>query len=78
MEPRVFFSVSEKEVVYAHRHLSRPARKVVPMAKVRAIAEQLFMNHKFNVVEDDHFLHSTFATLEWDTLLGLQDLSPVQ
>ena len=52
--------------------------KVVPMAKVRAIAEQLFMNHKFNVVEDDHFLHSTFATLEWDTLLGLQDLSPVQ
>ena len=52
--------------------------KVVPMAKVRAIAEQLFMNHKFNVVEDDHFLHNTFATLEWDTLLGLQDLSPVQ
>lgn len=52
--------------------------EVVPMAKVRAIAEQLFMNHKFNVVEDDHSLHKTFATLEWDALLGLQDLLPVQ
>jgi pimeloyl-ACP methyl ester carboxylesterase len=52
--------------------------QVVPLAPVRVIAEQLFMNLKFNVVEDDHFLHNTFATLDWDTLLSLQDLSPVR
>jgi hypothetical protein len=27
------------------------------------------------LVEDDHFLHDTFATLEWDNLLSLQELS---
>lgn len=49
--------------------------KVVPLPPVRAIAEQFFMNLKFNVVEDDHFLHGTFATLDWDNLLSLEDLS---
>ena len=51
---------------------------VVPLAPVRAIAEQLFMNLKFNAVEDDHFLHDTFPTLEWDNLLSLQDLPTVR
>jgi hypothetical protein len=36
------------------------------------------MNLKFNAVEDDHFLHNTFATLDWDRLLSLQDLSTVR
>jgi pimeloyl-ACP methyl ester carboxylesterase len=47
---------------------------VVPLSAVRAIAEQSFVNHKFNAVADDHSLHATFAALEWDTLLGSQDL----
>ena len=46
---------------------------VVPLATVRTIAEQLFENHTFNAVEDDHSLHDTFATLDWDSLLSLQD-----
>ena len=45
--------------------------EVVPLTTVRAIAEQLFVNHKFNAVEDDHSLHTTFAALDWDTLLSL-------
>lgn len=51
---------------------------VVPLAPVRAIAEQLFVNLNFNAVEDDHFLHNTFATLEWDKLLSLEDLSSIR
>ena len=43
---------------------------VVPLAAVRETAERLFVNHTFNIVDDDHPLHSTFATLDWDTLLG--------
>lgn len=51
---------------------------VVPLAPVRAIAEQLFVNLNFNEVEDDHFLHNTFATLEWNKLLSLEDLSSIR
>lgn len=51
---------------------------VVPLEKVRAVAEQLFMNLQFNAVEDGHFLHDTFPILEWNNLLSLQDLSTVR
>lgn len=44
---------------------------VVPLATVRTIAERLFVNHTFTIVEDDHSLHGTFAALEWDSLLSL-------
>ena len=43
---------------------------VVPLAAVRTIAEQLFVNHSFNVVDDDHSLHAIFAALDWDALLS--------
>jgi len=42
---------------------------VVPLAAVREIAEDLFVNLAFNIVEDDHSLHETFATYDWNTLL---------
>jgi predicted esterase len=47
---------------------------VVPLSAVQTIADQLFENHTFRALEDDHSLHNSFATLEWDTLLSLQDL----
>ncbi len=45
---------------------------VVPLEAVRTIAGQLFENCSFNVLEDDHSLHDTYAALDWDSLLGLQ------
>jgi pimeloyl-ACP methyl ester carboxylesterase len=45
--------------------------EVVPLMGVRAIAEQLFVDHQFHAVEDDHSLHKTFASLDWDALLSL-------
>jgi pimeloyl-ACP methyl ester carboxylesterase len=45
--------------------------EVVPLEPVRAIARQLFPNHQFNIVEDDHSLHCTFETFDWETLLRL-------
>jgi pimeloyl-ACP methyl ester carboxylesterase len=44
--------------------------EVVPIVAVQAIAEELFVNCKFTAVEDDHSLHNTFASLEWDALLS--------
>jgi pimeloyl-ACP methyl ester carboxylesterase len=51
--------------------------EVVPLEGVQVVAERFFMNLKFNVVEDDHVLHHTFPTLEWDRLLRLQDCPTV-
>jgi len=49
---------------------------VVPLETVREIAGRIFEFHTFAVLEDDHPLHNTFATLDWDTLLDWS-LSPV-
>lgn len=44
---------------------------VVPPEPTRAIAGQLFVNLKYNLVEDDHSLHTVFSTLDWDSLLEI-------
>jgi len=46
--------------------------EVVPLEEVRMIAQRLFVNHKFNAMEDDHSLHKTFSAMDWDTLLSLE------
>ncbi len=42
---------------------------VVPLAPVRAIAEKIFINLKFNILDDDHSLSRRFESLDWDNLL---------
>ncbi len=61
---------------YRHKKLHMPISvfhgfrdDVVPLAAVRSISEELFENCSFNVVDDDHSLHGTFATMDWDALL---------
>ncbi len=44
--------------------------EVVPLVAVQTIAKQLFENHTFTVLEDDHSLHNTFPSLDWDSLLS--------
>ncbi len=42
---------------------------VVPLEAVREIAVRSFVNHTLTVLDDDHSLHRTFATLDWGSLL---------
>ena len=42
---------------------------VVPIAPVMTIAEKVFANLEYHVVDDDHSLHETFAGMDWDKLL---------
>lgn len=42
---------------------------VVPLEPVRRIAERIFTNMSFHVLDDDHPLSTTFETLDWDELL---------
>ncbi len=45
---------------------------VVPPEATRRIAERLFRNLTYRLVEDDHNLHHVFPTLDWDMLLGVE------
>ena len=44
--------------------------RVIPLAEIEPIARQIFSNLSMQVVEDDHFLHKTFRTLDWHDLLA--------
>ena len=45
--------------------------EVIPLEKVEDIARRLFTNLSFQKVKDDHFLHRTFKTIDWeDHLIG--------
>ena len=46
------------------------ADTVIPLSKVQRVATEFFTDLSFNVVDDDHYLHKTFKTLDWDTLLA--------
>jgi pimeloyl-ACP methyl ester carboxylesterase len=43
---------------------------VVPLDAIRPIARRLFADLQLHVVDDDHPLSATFATYDWDALLG--------
>jgi alpha-beta hydrolase superfamily lysophospholipase len=44
--------------------------KVIPVEDVEPVARETFSNLSFHVVDDDHFLHKTFRTIDWDSLLA--------
>ena len=43
---------------------------VIPLADVEKVAGELFTNLTFHKVKDDHFLHRTFKTIDWENLLA--------
>ena len=43
--------------------------EVIPIIDVEEVAKQVFSNLTFNTVDDDHYLHKTFKTIDWDSLL---------
>ena len=43
---------------------------VVPLAPVRTVAEQVFQNLTFHVVDDNHRLQATMQTIDWHNLLA--------
>lgn len=42
---------------------------IVPLKPTRRLAEQVFRNLTFNIVEDGHRLEKTVAALDWETTL---------
>lgn len=46
--------------------------KIIPLEAVRPLAERVFRNLSFNVVDDDHGLHKTIHEIDWHTLLDVK------
>jgi pimeloyl-ACP methyl ester carboxylesterase len=62
---------------YGSRRISLPVwvyhgrrDEVIPLSDVERVARQTFTNLSFHAVEDDHSLHETFKSLDWDKLIG--------
>lgn len=45
--------------------------ELLPFESVRELAEKVFPNLIFHLVEDDHGLHDTVRNLDWDAVLDL-------
>lgn len=43
--------------------------EVIPLGEVECVARKRFSDLSFHVVDDDHFLHNTFRTIDWDGFL---------
>ncbi|MFX0186554.1 MAG: alpha/beta hydrolase [Candidatus Hodarchaeota archaeon] len=43
--------------------------KIIPIKQTRALAKQLFTNLTYNIVDDDHLLHSTVKRIDWHTIV---------
>jgi pimeloyl-ACP methyl ester carboxylesterase len=42
---------------------------VIPLDAVKPLAEGIFENLTFNIVDDDHKLHDTVKNIDWHTLI---------
>jgi pimeloyl-ACP methyl ester carboxylesterase len=42
---------------------------VIPIEEAESVARQVFSNLAFHAIDDDHYLHKTFESIEWGTLL---------
>jgi len=43
---------------------------VVPPSPIRSIANKVFENHTFLLLDDDHRLSDTFTSIDWQEVLG--------
>ena len=44
--------------------------EVIPLRDVEQVAKNTFQNLSFNSMDDDHSLHKTFKSMDWDRLLS--------
>jgi pimeloyl-ACP methyl ester carboxylesterase len=46
--------------------------EVIPLRDVERVAKKTFLDLSFNTMDDDHSLHKTFKTIDWQRLLSGQ------
>lgn len=43
---------------------------VIPLSESRTVAEKIFLDLEFYEVEDDHSLHATLHSIDWQNVIG--------
>ena len=64
LDPNKFSPIDIPVIIYHGKH-----DKIISLKTNRSRAEKLFLNLKYNVVEDDHMLHSTVKSIDWKKLV---------
>jgi len=64
LDPSKYSSVDVPVIVFHGEN-----DKVVLLTRSKARAEELFTNLIYNIVDDDHILHKTVKTLDWNKLI---------
>jgi pimeloyl-ACP methyl ester carboxylesterase len=67
MEPELF---PQTEIMVPTWIYHGKEDEVIPLAAVEKVANRVFRNLTLHAVDDDHYLHRTFKTLDWDMLLS--------
>jgi pimeloyl-ACP methyl ester carboxylesterase len=62
------FSLKEISIPVRVYHGTRD--EVIPLAPVQETARSCFRHLSFEVVDDDHNLHRTFRSIDWDEILA--------
>lgn len=66
LDPQKFQSINIPVIVFHGKN-----DQIVPFKPSRSRAKKLFSNLTYNVVEDDHKLHSTVLKIDWPQLTGV-------
>ena len=64
------FAPNRKQISTPVRIYHGRGDQVIPLAEVEPVAKEIFLNLSFHIVDDDHYLHKTFKTIDWDSLLA--------
>lgn len=66
LDPEQFDPIKIPVVVYHGKN-----DQIVPVKETKKRAEKLFKNLEYNIVDDDHMLHPTVESIDWDELLEI-------
>jgi pimeloyl-ACP methyl ester carboxylesterase len=64
LEPSNFEPINVPVIVYHGKN-----DQIIPFKQSYEIAKNLFVNLKYNLVDDDHFLHATVKSINWKKLI---------
>lgn len=68
MLPSLPFPLKELSIPVHVYHGTRD--EVIPLEGVQTVANRFFHSLILQTVDDDHYLHRTFQTIDWDEYLG--------
>jgi pimeloyl-ACP methyl ester carboxylesterase len=70
LDPKNFHSINIPVIIFHGKH-----DQIVSLKASRSRAKKLFKNLTYNIVDDDHMLHSTVLKIDWPHLVGISNLS---